>query len=172
MRRFFFPAVACALVALLAGGAWYFLGDSRTADNARQMREAARQLADVDIKAGVDVDLSLKEITLSQGEAGRQTWRLTAQRARYLQAAGQVELDSPRVAYYFKEGEGNMTVTAPQGLVEQESKHARLWPTIEALYLDNVIHADEMVYDGTVAVLTPVGAMWLWTATSFRATPR
>lgn len=144
-----------ATVLLLTGLAlWWAAMRHPAADKAR---DAMRALEGLDVKAELDaqlggngtgVDLSLKGIELSQGEAGVTEWRLTADRARYLEEEGTVEVEAPAIVYYLGEAREPMRVTAAKGLVRQAQKEAGLWPDVTADIGDSRILAGRLDYDG------------------------
>lgn len=133
--------LAALLVGGLGFGVWAWMSQNQTV---QKIQEVAK---DVDLEAEVGVDLSLKGVELTQGEAGATQWRLTAEKASYDQEQNRVEVDSPKVTYFLKDG-GELRVTAPSGEVRQDEQTASLWPEVEATYQNNDIRAERLTWSG------------------------
>ena len=125
----------------LGFGLWVWMSQNKTIQDIREVAE------NVNLEAEVGVDLSLNGIELTQGEAGHTEWRLTAQKAKYLQEEGRVLVDKPEVVYYLPDGKA-LTVSAPQGEVSQENEEATLWPRVDGDYDGNTISADKLTWTG------------------------
>ncbi len=149
-----------ALLLLLAGGGflWYQWVQRQALQH---LQETAARVAKVDLQAELDVDLSLKGITLSQGEKGELHWQLSATQAQYLQEEGLVEVTEPLISYRVGQGEGLLSVQAPKGSIRQEQGTARLWPTVHATYEQNQLTAGELVYSEAERSLTLSGGVTL-----------
>lgn len=135
------------LLLLLAGlaGLWYWWVQHKAAEH---LQQTAERVAGVELQAELDVDLSLKGVTLSQGEKGELHWELKAEQAHYVQDEGMVEVVAPTITYRTAGGEGLLTVQAPKGAIWQEQQRARLWPEVRATYEQNVLTAEELTYNG------------------------
>lgn len=152
--------VVFAVVLLLAGlgGLWYLWVQQKAVEH---LQDTAAKVADVELQAELDVDLSLKGVTLSQGEKGELHWELKADKAQYVQDKSMVEVTAPTIVYKVSGGEAMLTVQAPQGAIWQEEERARLWPDVRATYEQNVLTADELVYNGKNRELTLSGEVTL-----------
>lgn len=166
MRR----ALMIVVVLLLAGGiyAWYAALQDKAVKKIQDVaKEVVQDVAkdvvkevgkdvvgegldpeDLNVKAEVDVDLSLKGIELSHGKEGQLHWKLTAKRAQYLQDQGVVEVTEPKISYHFVDDNKTLEVVAAQGRIEQQNERARLWPEVTAEYGENTLRADELEYEG------------------------
>ncbi len=162
MRRFL---LLLGLLLLVAGGVfWYLYLEHKTVDKLEKAaKEIAKEAGDLDIQADVGVDLSLKGIKLSHGKEGQLHWKLTAEKANYLQDKAQVQVESPEIVYFFKGDSKQLSVKAEKGLIEQENEKARLWPEINAIYGDMQLRADELDYAGKDRILTLRGNVQLET---------
>ena len=138
------------LIGVLGFGAWVWLSQDETV---RQIGELADN---VELEAEVGVDLSLQGIELTQAEAGRTQWRLTAERASYAQDEGLVRVEKPKVAYYLSNGEV-FNVSAAQGEVRQDEQKARLWPDVSGEYDDKTITAQQLDWSGGEQLLALSG---------------
>lgn len=156
MRRILLPVVILLLAGL--GGMWYWWVQQRAVEH---LQETASRVADVELQAELDVDLSLKGVTLSQGEKGELHWELKAEKAQYVQDKSMVEVTAPTIIYKVSGGDTMLTVQAPQGAIWQEDERARLWPDVRATYEQNVLTADELVYDGKSRALILSGDVTL-----------
>ena len=147
MRR---VVIILGLLLLVAGGGfWYLYLENKTVDRLeRAAKEIAKEAGELDIQADVGVDLSLKGIKLSHGKEGQLHWKLTAQKAKYLQDQSEVQVEQPEIVYFFENDDRQLSVKAAKGLIEQEKEKARLWPEITARYGDMRLRADELEYSG------------------------
>lgn len=143
MRRVLFFGLLILLAAL--GGVWYWWVQEKAAQH---MQQTAERVAGVELQAELDVDLSLKGVTLSQGEKGELHWELKAEKAQYVQEKSMVEVTSPVISYKVTGGETMLTVQAPKGAIWQDQERARLWPDVRATYEQNVLTASELLYNG------------------------
>lgn len=143
MRRILLVVVLLLLAGL--AGLWYWWVQQKAMEH---LQDTAAKVADVELQAELDVDLSLKGVTLSQGEKGELHWELKAEKAQYVQDKSMVEVSAPTIVYKVSGGEAMITVQASQGAIWQEEERARLWPDVHATYEQNVLTADELVYDG------------------------
>ncbi len=160
MRRL---VLILGLLLLVAGGViWYLYLESTTVDKIEKAaKEIAKEAGDLDVQAEVGVDLSLKGIKLSHGKEGQLHWKLTAQKAKYLQDKNQVLVDSPNIIYFFENEDKQLNVKAANGLIEQDKEKARLWPEITANYGDMSLRADELEYSGKDRMLVLRGNVQL-----------
>lgn len=156
MRKAVFIALLLLLIGL--GGLWYWWVQNQAA---KHLAETAKRVADVDLQADLDVDLSLKGITLSQGEKGEMHWQLTAKEANYVQEEGMVEVTDPIISYRIGKNEEMLTVEAPKGAIRQQEQWARLWPKVHATYEQNVLSAAELIYDGESRTISLTGGVTL-----------
>ena len=147
MRRLLLSVL---LLLLAAGGViWYYYLEHATVDKIEQAaKEIAKEAGELDVQAEVGVDLSLKGIKLSHGKEGHLHWKLTAQKAKYLQDQNQVLVESPHIIYFLGNEDKRISVRAANGVIEQENEKARLWPEIIANYDDMRLRADELEYSG------------------------
>jgi LPS export ABC transporter protein LptC len=143
VRRVLFIAGLLALA--LVAGAWYWWVQSKTADT---LKRAASRAAEVELQAGLDVDISLKGIILTHGQKGEVHWQLNAEGAQYVQETGTVQVKRPTIEYVVAESGDRLTVRAPLGTIYQEHEKAKLWPEVNATYQDNRISAKELLYEG------------------------
>jgi len=143
VRKILFVGILLVLAAL--AGLWYWWVQYKAAEH---LQQTAERVAGVELQAELDVDLSLKGLTLSQGEKGELHWELKAEQAHYVQDQGMVEVTAPTIVYRVAGGEGLLTVQAPNGAIWQDQERARLWPKVRATYEQNVLTAEELMYDG------------------------
>lgn len=143
MRKVLFVVVLLVLAG--AGALWYWWVQQKAVEH---LKETAARVADVELQAELDVDLSLKGVVLSHGEKGELHWELKAKQANYVQDQGMVEVAEPVITYRVAGGEGMLTVEAPKGAIWQDQERARLWSKVRAVYDQNVLTADELIYDG------------------------
>ncbi len=148
MRKFLL--LLALLVLAASGGVWYWWVQQKAMEH---IQDTAKRVADVDLQAELDVDLSLKGITLSQGEKGEMHWQLKAKQASYVQEEDTVEVTEPTITYRVGQGDKVLTVQAPLGAIRQKDQNARLWPKVRAVYEQNVLTAGELVYDGKQRIL-------------------
>ncbi len=157
MRRILF--ILGLLVLALIAGAWYWWVQSKTAET---LKQAASKAAEVGLEGGgLDVDLSLKGITLSHGEKGEMHWQLTAEGAQYVQDAGTVQVERPTIVYKVADSGEELTVHAPLGSIYQGEEKAKLWPEVNATYQDNKLSAGELLYDGKERIIHLSGGVRL-----------
>ncbi len=100
----------------------------------------------------VEVDISVKGFTLSQGGEGRVRWELRADSAEYLQGKGRIKVRGPEITYYPQPGPEGMQETlrvkAPWGEINQEKEEAELWPEVEIVSGSGTVYADRLHYTG------------------------
>ncbi len=152
MRRILFFAGLLALA--LVAAAWYWWVQSKTVET---LKRAASRAAEVELQAGLDVDLSLKGIILTHGQKGEVHWQLTAKGAQYVQETGTVQVENPTIEYRVADSGDQLIVRAPLGTIYQERQNAKLWPEVNATYQDNRISAKELLYDGESRTLFLTG---------------
>lgn len=141
------------LVAALGTGYWLMM-DKEPEQNLKKIDIDESHLA---LQADVGVDLSLSGVELTHGEEGRMQWKLTADKARYLEDKGLISLEGPRIEYRTYQDPHSIIVTAEKGLVDQENRNAELWSGLEGTYGDNVIHAERLEYTGQDKILLITG---------------
>lgn len=128
-----------ALAVLVGAGLW---GWSFFRTEIDMAREVARQLP-----KDVNIDVSAKGVTLSQGEAGELLWDLTADSAAYKSGKGTVVLTNPVITYHAADG-GTVRIEAPQGEVDQTNNTMVLTPKVKAVYGQVVVTGDRLDYQG------------------------
>lgn len=139
MKRLIWVLVTVAALGVAAYAAWHFSGLDRAA------REVAKAAKDT------QVDVSVQGLTLSKGKEGRLSWTLSAQRAEYLQEQGRIRVYNPLLVYYADDRKGRrreVTVSAPQGEVDQGKEEADLGPAVRIESDNSTIHADTLHYAG------------------------
>lgn len=128
------------LLALVLGlGLW---GWSEIRERLRPAAELVKEIPD-----NVEVDVSARGVTLSQGEAGRINWKLFAASAAYDQETGEAVLDNPEVTYRLDDGR-EITVAAPKGVVDRAEDTASLGPHVTANFGDARLTGKQLDYDG------------------------
>lgn len=105
------------------------------------------------------VDLSLKGIELLQGEHGEELWRLNAKGAWYDQQQGVIQVSHPEITYILKTDKQELTVTSGRGIVDQQSRIARLWEDVEIQREGGYIRCDLLIYNGTDHTLNMPGTV-------------
>lgn len=103
------------------------------------------------------VDLSLKGIELLQGEQGEEQWRMKAKGAWYDQKEGVIQVSHPEITYFTKPDHQQIVVRSGRGVVNQQSRVARLWENVEIEREGGYIRCDLLVYNGTNHTLNMSG---------------
>lgn len=138
--------LALVLAAMLAGaGVWYLVRQSAI------YKEAAKLAEDV------EVDVSMRGLTLTQGEEGDVRWRLTAAGAKYLQEQGRIRVDEPRITYYPKDSDQELNVRAPEGEIDQNTEEAWLWPVVHMRSGENAVSSEKLHYIGADRTIVLTG---------------
>lgn len=115
------------------------------------LRKETAPLAELikEIPANVDVDISTRGVTLSQGGEGRKDWQLTAISANYNQTRSQANVVEPRITYYPRNGGAPVEVSAPSGLVDRTANAVSLGPGVTIDWEDLSVRGHELTYKGT-----------------------
>ncbi len=138
-RKLLYGAILIGALAAVA----ITLMTSKTVNEIRQ----AVQKSDLGPESAVD--LSLKGIELLQGEHGEQLWRLKAKGAWYDQKEGVIQVSHPEIIYILKPDDQELTVRSGRGVVDQQSRIARLWEQVEIEREGGYIRCDRLIYNGT-----------------------
>lgn len=112
---------------------------------------------DKKIAANIDVDLSLKGITLSQGRQGKQLWNLNATGALYAEGTDELALEMPCITYWGENATETIVVCAPNGLVWQKQDRAKMWNGVNASRGDYDLFSSDLMYTGDVKELVLTG---------------
>jgi LPS export ABC transporter protein LptC len=118
------------------------------------------RLDDLSIK-NLDVDLSLKGVTLSQGKDGKKLWNLNATGAVYAENSDELTLMDPVIVYWGEEGGEPMQVRAPRGQVWQKEDRARMWDGVHGTQGQYVMRSQTLDYSGQDRTLLLSGAVEL-----------
>lgn len=134
-------SLALLLLAVLAGaGLW---GWSFFKDDIDLARDLIGQLP-----KDLNVDVSAKGITLSQGEAGALLWELVSESAGYDSKKGTVLLTNPVISYYAEGPTPMLIIRAPQGEVDQAANTMILTPHVVATYGQVTVTGNRLDYFG------------------------
>ena len=106
-----------------------------------------QRLDDLSIK-NLDVDLSLKGVTLSQGKDGKKLWNLNATGASYAENGDELTLSDPIIVYWGEEGGEPIEVRAPKGQVWQKEDRARMWDGVHGTQGQYVMRSQTLDYAG------------------------
>ena len=106
-----------------------------------------QRLDDLSIK-NLDVDLSLKGVTLSQGKDGKKLWNLNATGASYAENGDELTLSDPIIIYWGEEGGEPIEVRAPKGQVWQKEDRARMWDGVHGTQGQYVMRSQTLDYAG------------------------
>ncbi len=96
----------------------------------------------------LDVDLSLKGVTLSQGKDGKKLWNLNATGADYAESGDELTLTDPVIVYWGEEGGEPLQVRAPKGQVWQKEDRARMWDGVHGTQGQYVMRSQTLDYAG------------------------
>ncbi len=96
----------------------------------------------------LDVDLSLKGVTLSQGKDGKKLWNLNATGADYAESGDELTLTDPVIVYWGEEGGEPLQVRAPRGQVWQKEDRARMWDGVHGTQGQYVMRSQTLDYAG------------------------
>lgn len=105
----------------------------------------------------LDVDLSLKGVTLSQGRDGKKLWNLSAAGANYAEAGDELTLTSPAITYWGEEGRDTVYVEAPKGQLWQKEDRARMWEGVNATHGQYRMRSQTLDYKGRERILVLSG---------------
>ncbi len=119
-----------------------------------------QRLDDPSIK-NLDVDLSLKGVTLSQGKDGKKLWNLNATGASYAENGDELTLSEPIIVYWGEEGGKPMQVRAPKGQVWQKEDRARMWDGVHGAQGQYVMRSQTLDYVGQDRTLVLGGTVEL-----------
>ena len=106
-----------------------------------------QRLDDLSIN-NLDVDLSLKGVTLSQGKDGKKLWNLNATGASYAENGDELTLSDPIIVYWGEEGGEPIEVRAPKGQVWQKEDRARMWDGVHGTQGQYVMRSQTLDYAG------------------------
>ena len=120
-----------ALAALGLGGYWTLFRDSG--------QEVSFE--------NVPLEVRLDGLEMVQGEAGRKEWVLRARRSRYRKEASLIEMQDPEVTFFLPDDNQTVHVLAPEGVFDQDTNRAELWPEVKARYGQAEVLAQRMVYE-------------------------
>lgn len=113
------------------------------------------------------IDLALRGVRLSQGEAGRESWTLDADWATLRQESGLVQVRDPVIRYALGHpgdseapaGERQVVVTADTGRVEDNNSLMTMQGNVRATYQDETLTGPVAVFRNDTRILTfPDGA--------------
>lgn len=123
------------------------------------LRKETAPLAELikEIPANVDIDISARGVTLSQGAEGRKDWQLTANSASYNQETNQASVIEPRITYFPKDDGAPVKVSAPSGLVDQAANAVKLGPDVAIDWQELSIRGRELSYLGANRTLVLSG---------------
>ena len=119
-----------------------------------------QRLDDLSLK-NLDVDLSLKGVSLSQGKDGRKLWNLNATGADYSENGDELTLADPVIVYWGEEGGQPMEVRAPKGQVWQKEDRARMWDGVNGTQGQYVMRSQTLDYAGRDRTLVLGGTVVL-----------
>lgn len=105
------------------------------------------QLDNLSLK-DLDVDLSLKGVTLSQGRDGKKLWNLSATGAVYAENTDELTLADPVIVYWGEQGGEPIEVRAPRGQVWQKEDRARMWDGVDGVQGEYVMRSQTLDYEG------------------------
>jgi len=109
----------------------------------------------------LDVDLSLKGVSLSQGKDGKKLWNLNATGADYAENGDELTLSDPVIVYWGKEGDEPIEVRAPKGQVWQKEDRARMWDGVNGTHGQYVMRSQTLDYAGRDRTLVLGGTVEL-----------
>lgn len=109
----------------------------------------------------LDVDLSLKGVTLSQGRDGRKLWNLNATGASYAEDGDELTLSDPVIVYWGEKDGEPIEVRAPKGQVWQKEDRARMWDGVDGAQGGYVMRSETLDYDGKSRTLLLGGTVEL-----------
>lgn len=116
------------------------------------------------------IDLALRGVRLSQGEAGRESWTLDADWATLRQESGLVQVRDPVIRYALGDPaasgasdvppeERQVVVTADTGRVEDNNTRLTMQGNVRAVYQDEVLTGPVATFRNDTRILTfPDGA--------------
>lgn len=135
-------SIALLLLSVLAGfGLW---GWSLFRVEVDMARDLARQLP-----KDVNIDVSVKGVTIQQGSAGSMLWELVADDAHYNTKQGTVLLTNPVITYNTNSTSGEtIVIRAPQGEVNQKENTMVLTPRVKANYGQVLVTGNRLDYFG------------------------
>jgi len=105
------------------------------------------QLDNLSLK-DLDVDLSLKGVTLSQGKDGKKLWNLNATGAVYAENSDELTLSDPVIVYWGEQGGEPIEVRAPKGQVWQKEDRARMWDGVDGVQGQYAMRSETLDYEG------------------------
>jgi LPS export ABC transporter protein LptC len=136
-KKFAIFLLVCVLGAGIGLWAW-----SLFKKEIQPVAEIIEQLPD-----DLNVDVSAKQVTLSQGEDGKELWTLTAKSASYDQDSGRAGLVEPVIDY--AADDQAVHITAPDGTVDQTQNTMTLTNGVVANYGAVDITGQRLDYNGT-----------------------
>ena len=143
-----------AVVALVLGASFLLVFREAPDERGSQPEPvvAARESIDQFSSAaeqGQNLDLALKEVSLSQGEGGFELWRLKAEWANVRQQGEFIFVEQPRLTYFMSDDGKVMHVSSSKGDINQKSQVLRFINNVRIIQEDKLLTGDLLVYDGS-----------------------
>lgn len=169
MNRSLARALVPLLIAALAGGGWLAWQGWRARQALNRLEEVVKS-SDLDelLRNPPDglkeaIDLAVRGVRLSQGEAGHESWTLDADWATLRQETGLVQVNSPIVRYALgdpdKSPPRQVEVRSESGRLEDNNTLLTMEGSVRAEYQDEVLTGPVATFhNGTRILLFPDGA--------------
>lgn len=102
--------------------------------------------------------MSIQGMEISQGEAGKKLWHLTADSASMREEGGVIFVDNPFLTYFMEGKERPLTVDSKSGDVDQSNNNIRFLGNVIAKQDDSILRTDMLEYIGAQRKLLSPGA--------------
>ncbi len=94
----------------------------------------------------MEVDLNIKDFTLTQGQEGRQLWELDASEAGFLRAENDFLLHEPVMTHFGNNGSEPVKIWAVHGRVDQDEQTIYMWEDVQAESQEMQTSANKATY--------------------------
>lgn len=86
----------------------------------------------VDFDQDLEVDLNIKELTLTQSGQDKKLWELGARQAGFMRKENIYLLQEPVMTYFGEKNDEPLKIRAARGRIDQDSGTIQMWPHVEA----------------------------------------
>jgi len=108
----------------------------------------------VDFDRDLEVDLNIKELTLTQSGQDKKLWELSARQAGFMRKENIYLLEDPVMTYFGEENDEPLRILAARGRIHQDSGTVHMWPDVEAWSGDLYTTSEKATYtEGDAHVL-------------------
>ncbi|WP_045210704.1 LPS export ABC transporter periplasmic protein LptC [Desulfonatronovibrio magnus] len=101
-----------------------------------------------DLNVEMEVDMNIRDFTMTKGRDGRQTWKVISDNAGFVREDDLFVLYNPVITYYTEEDSAPVVITASHGQALQTENMVHLWPDVRADYGGLIIESGRASYMG------------------------